>query len=66
MRLGGLLSCETSGLSHSLDNQFIVGGMIQTEKPWQCRKIARICAVFKVHMGEHAWKAIGEGLQRPC
>jgi hypothetical protein len=31
----------------------------------QCRKVARICAVFKVYMGEQAWKAIGARLQRP-
>jgi len=31
----------------------------------QRRKISRICAVFKAYSGERAWKAIGDGLQRP-
>jgi hypothetical protein len=32
----------------------------------QCRKIARICALFKAYTGERAWKAIDDSLQRPC
>jgi hypothetical protein len=31
----------------------------------QCRKISRICALFKAYSGERAWKAIGERLQQP-
>ena len=31
----------------------------------QCRKISRICALFKPYSGEWAWKAIGNRLQRP-
>jgi hypothetical protein len=30
------------------------------------RQIARISAPFKVYMGERAWKAKGDRLQRPC
>jgi hypothetical protein len=29
------------------------------------RKLSRICALFKAHSGERAWKAIGDRLQRP-
>jgi hypothetical protein len=32
----------------------------------QRRKIARICALFKVYAGERAWKATGDRLQGPC
>jgi hypothetical protein len=32
----------------------------------QSRNIARICALFKAHMGEWAWKAIGDRLLKPC
>jgi hypothetical protein len=32
----------------------------------QHRKIARICALFKAHTGERAWKDIGDRLQGPC
>jgi hypothetical protein len=32
----------------------------------QCRKIARICAVFKPSTGEQAWKAISDRVQQPC
>jgi hypothetical protein len=32
----------------------------------QCRKIARICALFRAYTGERAWKAAGDRLQRPC
>jgi hypothetical protein len=32
----------------------------------QHRKIARICDLFKAYMGEWAWKAMGDRLQRPC
>jgi hypothetical protein len=31
----------------------------------QCRKIACICALYKVYSGEMAWRAIGDRLQRP-
>jgi hypothetical protein len=34
-------------------------------KPWQLRKIAHICAVFKVYMGEWAWRAVGDRVRRP-
>jgi len=35
-------------------------------KHWRGRgKIARICAVYKAYFGEPAWKATGDGLQRP-
>ena len=30
-----------------------------------CRKLSRICALFKVYSGERAWKAIADRLQRP-
>ena len=30
-----------------------------------CRKLPRICALFKAYSGERAWKAMGERLQRP-
>jgi hypothetical protein len=30
------------------------------------RKVARICALFKAYMGQRAWKAIGDRLQRAC
>ena len=30
-----------------------------------CRKLSRICALFKGYSGERAWKAIGGRLQRP-
>ena len=29
------------------------------------RKLSRICALFKAHCGERAWKPIGERLKRP-
>ena len=29
-----------------------------------CRKLSRICALFKVYSGEWAWTAIGDRLQR--
>jgi hypothetical protein len=32
----------------------------------QRRLIARICAVFKAYTGRRAWKAIGNGLLKPC
>jgi hypothetical protein len=32
----------------------------------QRRKTARICALFKAHTAERAWKAIGERLHGPC
>jgi hypothetical protein len=32
----------------------------------QCRKIARIFALFKAYSGERAWKYIGDRLQGPC
>jgi hypothetical protein len=32
----------------------------------QRRKIARICALFKVYNGERTWKAAGDRLQGPC
>jgi uncharacterized protein YhaN len=32
----------------------------------QHRKIALICALFKVHRVEQAWKAIDHRLQKPC
>jgi hypothetical protein len=31
----------------------------------QCRKISRICALFKGYRGEQAWKATGNSLERP-
>jgi len=31
----------------------------------QCRKIARICALYKAYSGELAWRTIGDRLQRP-
>jgi len=31
----------------------------------QCRRIARMCAVYRVYTGERAWKAIGDRLQAP-
>jgi hypothetical protein len=31
----------------------------------QCRKISRICALFKAYSGERAWKAICDRLKRP-
>jgi hypothetical protein len=30
-----------------------------------CRKLSRICALFKAYSGERAWKAIGDRIQRP-
>ena len=30
-----------------------------------CRKLSRICALFKACSGERAWKPIGDRLQRP-
>ena len=30
-----------------------------------CRKLSRICALFKAYSGEQAWKAIGDRLQLP-
>jgi len=30
-----------------------------------CRKLSRICALFKVYSGEWVWKAIGDRLQQP-
>jgi len=29
------------------------------------RKLSRICALFKAYLGERAWKAIGDRLERP-
>jgi hypothetical protein len=29
------------------------------------RKIARLCALYKAHRGERAWKDIGDRLERP-
>jgi hypothetical protein len=40
------------------------GGLVW-ESLVQRRKIARICALFKVYTGERAWKAIGDRLQAP-
>jgi hypothetical protein len=31
----------------------------------QCRKTARICALYEAYSGEMVWKAIGDRLQRP-
>jgi len=31
----------------------------------QRRKLARMCALYKVYTGERAWKAIGDKLQGP-
>jgi hypothetical protein len=41
------------------------GGLVW-ETLVQHRKIARMCAIFKVYTGEQAWKAIGDRLQAPC
>ena len=30
-----------------------------------CRKLSRICALFKAYSGERAWKPVGDRLQRP-
>jgi len=30
-----------------------------------CRKLSRVCALFKAYSGERSWKAIGDRLQRP-
>jgi len=30
-----------------------------------CRKLSRICVLFKAYSGERAWKVIGDKLQRP-
>jgi len=30
-----------------------------------CRKLSCICVLFKVYSGDHAWKPIGNRLQRP-
>jgi hypothetical protein len=42
----------------------------RNESDWEtlaeCRKIARLCAVFKAYTGERAWKAVGDRLQTPC
>jgi hypothetical protein len=32
----------------------------------QCRKIARICTLFKAYTGGRVWKSIGDRLQGPC
>jgi hypothetical protein len=32
----------------------------------QRRQVARICALFKAYTGERAWKAVGDGLEKPC
>lgn len=32
----------------------------------QRRRIACICTLFKAYMGEGAWKAVGDRLQKPC
>jgi hypothetical protein len=32
----------------------------------QCRKISRICTLFKAYTGERAWAAIGDRLRSPC
>jgi hypothetical protein len=32
----------------------------------QRRKIAHACALFKAYMGEWAWRAINDRLQKPC
>ena len=32
----------------------------------QRRTTARLCALFKAYFGERAWKAIRDGLRRPC
>jgi hypothetical protein len=42
----------------------------QTNNPiWETlaslRKIARLCALYKAHCGESAWKDIGDRLERP-
>jgi len=29
------------------------------------RKLSRVCALFKAYYGKHAWKAIGDRLERP-
>jgi hypothetical protein len=30
-----------------------------------CRKLSRMCALFKAYSEERAWRAIGDSLQRP-
>jgi hypothetical protein len=32
----------------------------------QCRRIARICALFKAYTGRRAWRAMGDRLLKPC
>jgi hypothetical protein len=32
----------------------------------ECRKLARLRALFKAYTGELAWKAVGDRLQTPC
>ena len=32
----------------------------------QCRKIARICTLFKAYTGGRVWKSEGDRLQGPC
>jgi hypothetical protein len=40
-------------------------GGLDWESLAQCRKIARMCVLFKAYTGERAWKATGDRLQAP-
>ena len=49
---------ESSQICKSYE-QFELGNLAS------CRKLSRICFLFKLYPGEWKWKAIGDRLQRP-
>jgi hypothetical protein len=60
--------CQINALDHVQNKAakfaYHTGGL-GWESLAQRRKIARMCALFKMYTGERAWKAIGDRLQAP-
>jgi len=60
--------CQISALDHvqNKTDKFahLLGGS-DWESLAQCRKIARMCALYKAYTGERARKAIGDRLEAP-
>jgi len=60
--------CQVSGLDHEQNKAAKFAhhsGGSDWETLAQCRKIAHMCALYKAHTGERAWKARGDRLQAP-
>jgi len=60
--------CQISALDHVQNKAAKFAhhsGGSELESLAQCRKIARMCALYKAYTSERAWKVIGVRLQAP-